>query len=71
MRLLAADLVATGDLRPDLEVDEIADVIWTMNAAEFHHLLVHERGWTPDRFEHWLADTWCRLFLAEGPSEKS
>jgi AcrR family transcriptional regulator len=64
MLLLARDLIATGDLRPDLDVEEIADVIWTMNSAEFHHLLVYERGWTPDRFEHWLADTWCRLFLA-------
>jgi AcrR family transcriptional regulator len=63
MRLLAGDLIATGDLRPDLTVDEIADVIWTMNSAEFHHLLVHERGWSPAAFEHWLADCWCRLFL--------
>ena len=63
MRLLAQDLIATGDLRPDLTVDEIADVIWTMNSAEFHHLLVSERGWTPTQFEHWLADCWCRLFL--------
>ena len=63
MRLLAQDLVATGDLRPDLAVDEIADVVWTMNSAEFHHLLVVERGWSPARFEQWLADCWCRLFL--------
>lgn len=63
MRLLARELLATGDLRPVLDVEEIADVIWSMNSAEFHHLLVHERGWTPDRFQHWLADTWCRLFL--------
>jgi len=65
MRLLAKDLVSTGDLRPGLEVDEIADVVWSMNSAEFYSLLVHERGWTPERFEHWLVSTWCRLFLAE------
>lgn len=65
MRLFAEDLLATGDLRPDLDVDEIADVVWTMNSVEFYHLLVHERGWSPERFEQWLADTWCRLFLAE------
>ncbi len=65
MRLLAEDLLASGDLRPDLDVDDIADVVWAMNSAEFHHLLVHERGWSPERYEQWLADTWCRLFLAE------
>jgi len=64
MRLLAQDLLATGDLRPDLDSDQIADVVWTMNSAEFYHLLVHECGWSPTRFEQWLADTWCRLFLA-------
>lgn len=65
MRLLAQDLIATGDVRPDLTVSEIADVIWTMNSAEFYSLLVRERGWPPARFERWLADTWSRLFLRE------
>ncbi|MDQ3734166.1 MAG: TetR/AcrR family transcriptional regulator, partial [Actinomycetota bacterium] len=37
MRLLAQDLIATGDLRPDLDVGEIADVVWTMNSAEFYY----------------------------------
>jgi len=64
MHLLAQELIATGDLRPELEVGEVADVIWTMNSAAFYHLLAYERGWTPHRFERWLADTWCRLFLA-------
>ncbi|MDQ4038014.1 MAG: TetR/AcrR family transcriptional regulator [Actinomycetota bacterium] len=65
MRLLAQDLIGTGDLRPDLDVEEIADVIWSMNSAEFYYLLVHERGWSPTRFEQWLAQTWCQLFLVE------
>lgn len=65
MRLFARDLMATGELRPDLTVDEIADVVWSMNSAEFYFLLVHERRWPPQRFERWLADTWCRLFLVE------
>jgi len=67
MRSLARDLIATGDLRPELDVEEIADVVWSMNSAEFYYLLVHERGWAPVRFERWLVDTWCRLFLAEQP----
>ena len=65
MRLLAQDLIATGDLRPDITVDEVADVIWSMNSAEFYHLMVNERGWSPASFEHWLAEGWCRLFLQD------
>jgi hypothetical protein len=35
-----------------------------MNSAEYFTLLVRERGWDPDRLAAWLADAWCRLFLA-------
>jgi AcrR family transcriptional regulator len=64
MRLFAQDLAATGQLRPGLDTDEIADVVWSMNSAEYFMLLVRERGWPPERFAAWLADAWCRLFLA-------
>jgi AcrR family transcriptional regulator len=66
MRLLAKELKETGELRDELSVDEIADVLWTTNSAELYLLLVEQRGWKPARFERWLADTWGRLFLAEG-----
>lgn len=67
MRLLARDLADTGELRPGLSVPEIADIIWTMNSPEIYALLVRERGWSADRFQLWLFDTWCRLFLASPP----
>ncbi len=64
MRLFARDLAQTGELRPGLDPDEVADVVWSMNSAEYFSLLVRERGWAPDRLGTWLADAWCRLFLA-------
>jgi hypothetical protein len=39
-----------ADLRPDLTDDEVADIVWSMNAAEYRALLVGERGWTAERF---------------------
>jgi AcrR family transcriptional regulator len=63
MALLAADLLATGELRAELAQGEIADVLWSMNAPEFYMLLVDERGWSPKRFARWLADAWGRLLL--------
>jgi AcrR family transcriptional regulator len=63
MRLLAADLVSTGELRADLSLDEVADVIWTTNGSEYYAMLVLDRGWSPDRFRWWLLDAWCRLLL--------
>ena len=71
MHELAADLTATGQLRGDLTLHEVADVLWSMNAAEYYVLLVHDRGWTPQRFGQWLADAWCRLLLAGSPATPS
>jgi len=64
MRLFAADLQATGQLRPELTVDEIADLVWVTNSPDVHQLLAHDRAWSPDRYEAWLADAWRRLLLA-------
>ena len=64
MRALAADLRVTGELRDDLSNDQVADIIWSMNSAEYWDLLVRERSWTPDQFTRWLTDAWTRLLLA-------
>jgi AcrR family transcriptional regulator len=63
MRALAATLRATGDLRDDLSDDQVADIVWSMNSAEYWDLLVRQRGWTPAEFAAWLADAWARLLL--------
>lgn len=68
MRLLAEDLMATGQTRPDLSLSQIADIIWSMNAPEYFLLLVGQRGWTAEEFARWLADAWVRLLLKKGGS---
>ncbi|AZG44116.1 TetR/AcrR family transcriptional regulator [Gordonia insulae] len=65
MRGLASDLASTGQLRGDLTIDEVADVVWTMNSAEYYAMLVADRGWSSARFTDWLFDAWCRLLLDE------
>ncbi|HET7902835.1 MAG TPA: helix-turn-helix domain-containing protein [Candidatus Nanopelagicales bacterium] len=64
MRRFAADLVATGSARPGLGTDEIGDIIWATSSADMFDLLVQERGWTPQRYEQWLLDSWLRTLLA-------
>ena len=63
MRRFAADLRTTRELRDDLTDDQVADIVWSMNSAEYWDLLVHERGWTPTQFAEWLIDAWPRLLL--------
>jgi len=64
MGTFAADLRATGELRTDLSNQQVADIIWSMNASEYWLLLVRERAWTPAQFAAWLTDAWTRLLLA-------
>ena len=65
MRRLAQGLEAAGGLRAGVSVDEAADVIWATNSSELYVLLTAERGWSPARYERWLAETWRRLLLPD------
>jgi AcrR family transcriptional regulator len=44
-------------LRRGLDVTRAADILWTLNHPNVWQLLVVERGWTPDRYEKWFADS--------------
>ena len=48
----------------DLTDQQVADIIWSMNATEYWVLLVGERRWTPRQFRAWLVDAWTRLLIA-------
>jgi AcrR family transcriptional regulator len=63
MRLFATELAATGQLRTDVKIEEVADVIWATSAPEFYLLLVGDRRWPPEKFETWLARGWIQLLL--------
>lgn len=66
MLQFAADLRRTGEVRRDVSDQEVADIVWSMNAPEYYLLLVERRGWSPQRFADYLADAWTRLLLAPG-----
>lgn len=63
MLRFASDLRSTGELRSDLTDRQVADIVWSMNAAEYWVLLVHERSWTPEQFQAWVTEAWARLLL--------
>ncbi|KQW45116.1 hypothetical protein ASC77_20265 [Nocardioides sp. Root1257] len=63
MRLFAADLRATGELREDLDDDDVADLVWSMNAPDYY-LLVRSRGRTPAEYADLVRDVWTRTLLA-------
>lgn len=64
MRIFAADLRATGGLREDLSDDDVADLLWSMNAVEYFEL-VTSRGGSSRRYAELVRDVWTRTLLAE------
>ena len=63
-RVIGDLLAKGGSLRDGLDDQAAADVLWVLIDAGLFHLLVHRRGWTPERFEAWLAETMLRELLA-------
>lgn len=54
---LARSLARDSALRPGLRARDAADVIHALASPELYRLLVLDRRWSPERYEHWLADT--------------
>ena len=50
-------------LRPGLDVGQATDILWTLNHPNLYWLLVGDRGWTPAKYEEWLADALCSQLL--------
>jgi AcrR family transcriptional regulator len=64
-RAIVEVLDAKGALRDGLDVARAADIMWTLNHPDLWHLLVGQRGWTPEAWEQWFADTVCDQLLGQ------
>ncbi|HEX4760633.1 MAG TPA: TetR family transcriptional regulator [Thermoleophilaceae bacterium] len=53
-----------------LDADAAADVLWTLNHPDVWLLLVGRRGWTPEQWERWFADTACAQLLPRSLQKK-
>jgi AcrR family transcriptional regulator len=56
-RVIVESLQAKGALRPGLDVARATDILWALNHPDVWLLLVGERGWAPEQWERWFADT--------------
>jgi AcrR family transcriptional regulator len=51
-----------------IDVERAADILWALNHPAQWQLLVEQRGWSPDDYEQWCADTACAQLLSRGAS---
>jgi AcrR family transcriptional regulator len=56
-RRIARSLARAGALRPELRERDAADIIHALASPEVYGLLVLDRGWAGERYEHWMSDT--------------
>lgn len=62
-RTVVDALLVKGPLKPGLDRDAAIDVLWVLTAGDAYRRLVHHRGWPIQRYEQWLADTYCTQLL--------
>ena len=60
---IAAKATRAGCLAGGITEEDIRDALWAFNSPQVYGLLLHDLGWSPDRFEAWLVRSWSRLLL--------
>jgi AcrR family transcriptional regulator len=60
---LVTHLDAAGGLRRGLDPDRARDTVWALISPDLYRLLVIDRAWSHDDYEHWLADTLIAALL--------
>lgn len=69
--LVAEGLVQRRALPLSLTQDDAHDIIYGLMSPELRRVLMHERQWSADRYEKWLADTLCATLLGKPRSQRS
>ena len=62
-RRIARTLARRGALRDGIRERDAADLIHALMAPDVYRLLVVDRGWKPERYREWLAETLVQQLL--------
>ncbi len=53
-------------LRPELDYQTGRDIFWMFTGRDVYRMLVRERGWSPQKYQDWLADTLVQTLPTPG-----
>jgi AcrR family transcriptional regulator len=67
-RVFVEIIAAAGPLRDGLSIAEAADTFGALTSPETYALLIRRRGWSPARYERWLATNLALTLLPTRPS---
>jgi AcrR family transcriptional regulator len=54
----------SGRFRPELTDNTARDIFWMLTGGDVYRMLVRERGWSPQKYQDWLADTLVHSLLS-------
>src|SRR6266513_1137455 len=60
-----------GRLRPGLNHKTARDIFWMLTGGDVYRMLVRERGWSPQKYQDWLAETLVLSLLSSGRATRS
>jgi AcrR family transcriptional regulator len=63
---MIVSLREAGKLRPELDDATARDTFWILTGGDVYRMLVHERGWSSQKYQDWLADTLVQSLLTPG-----
>lgn len=50
-------LFKSGRVKKGLDKETASSILWMFTGREVYHKLVHESGWSPDKYQAWLRET--------------
>ena len=65
VRAVVALVIAPLDVGGEPPSEELVDIAFALTEPHLHHVLVGERGWTPERYAAWLAELLSSQFGGE------
>jgi AcrR family transcriptional regulator len=51
-------------MKSGITFEEARRIMWMYTSRDVYRMLVHESGWTPDRYQEWLSETLVRELVA-------
>lgn len=60
-------LFNSGKARHGLSFEEARRIMWMYTSRDIYRMLVHEGGWSPDRYQEWLSRTLIEALVAKSP----
>lgn len=53
-----------GLLKPSLDAETGSDILWTLTGRDIYRMLVHDRGWSPEKYQEWVGDALVATLVA-------